>query len=71
VGRRLKSSGGRPTDPSWEIQRLVRFREESCKRLEALASLLSAEGQRVSAGQLAAILLERGLEQVQEPIPKG
>jgi hypothetical protein len=62
VTRRLRSSGGRPTDPDWDIRRLVPFRREGWKQLERLAKQCELEGQRVSPSQLAALLIERGLE---------
>jgi hypothetical protein len=61
VARRLLSSGGRPTDPNWNVQRLVPFREERWKQLVELAEQLSSDERKVSAGQLAAILIERAL----------
>ena len=64
VGERLRSSGGRPTDPNWSVQRLVPFREERWHQLEELAEQLSSSGRRVSAGQLAAILIERALDSI-------
>jgi hypothetical protein len=70
VAQRLKSSGGRPTDPSWDVQRLVPFGESRWRQLEALAEQLSGGGRSVSPAQLAAILLERVLSQINgEPLP--
>lgn len=66
VATRLRSSGGRPTDPSWTVQRLVPFGEDRWKQLEKLAKNLSFGGRNVSPGQLAAILLERALNQIGE-----
>jgi hypothetical protein len=62
VARRLKSTGGRPTDPEWNVQRLVPFRDERWRQLEELAKHLSTDERSVSPGQLAAILIERALE---------
>jgi hypothetical protein len=62
VQRRLRSTGGRPTDPDWDIRRLVPFRKEGWQQLEQLAKRCEQEGQRVSPSQLAAFLIERGLE---------
>ncbi|MFO0756224.1 MAG: hypothetical protein U0359_07015 [Byssovorax sp.] len=64
VATRLRSSGGRPTDPSWNIQRLVPFQKARWRELEALAAALSQAGRRVSPGQLAAILIERALAEM-------
>ncbi len=64
VAQRLKSSGGRPTDPTWNVQRLVPFQEERWRQLEELAEQLSSAGRRVSPGQLAAMLIERVLNEI-------
>jgi len=61
VERRLKSSGGRPTDPDWTMMRVVRFQPSRWEELEQLAATLSREGRTVSPSQLAAMLVERGL----------
>jgi hypothetical protein len=61
VERRLKSSGGRPTDPEWTMTRAVRFQPSRWQELEQLAATLSQEGSTVSPSQLAAMLVERGL----------
>ena len=66
VATRIRSTGGRPTDPSWTVQRLVPFGEDRWKQLEKLAESLSLGGRNVSPGQLAAILLERALNQIKE-----
>lgn len=62
VQRRLRSTGGRPTDPDWDIRRLVPFRREGWQELEHYARQCEREGQRVSPSQLAAFLIERGLQ---------
>jgi hypothetical protein len=59
--RRIKSSGGRPTDPDWTMTRVVRFHPARWQELEDLAAVLSQEGRSVSPSQLAAMLIERGL----------
>ncbi|MBI5480326.1 MAG: hypothetical protein HY906_15795 [Deltaproteobacteria bacterium] len=69
VGR-LRSTGGRPTDPEWDVQRLVPFREERWRQLVELARELSSADRRVSAGQLAAILIERAMNSV-HPSDRG
>ena len=43
VVERLRSSGGRPTDPSWTLKRVVPFRRERWQELEALARKVSTE----------------------------
>src|SRR5258708_1030570 len=56
---RLVSRGGRPADAAATIRRLVPLRKTVWKELQRHAGLLSAQGRRVSPGQLAAMLLER------------
>ena len=68
VQRRLRSTGGRPTDPDWDIRRLVPFRREGWQELERLASMCEREGKRVSPSQLAALLIERGLESLNKSV---
>ena len=62
VAGRLKSSGGRPTDTAWNVQRLVPFQEDRWHQLEELAGSLSTDERKVSAGQLAVIFIERALD---------
>lgn len=62
LGRRLRSSGGRPTDPEWTLRRVIPFKEKGWRDLERLAARCSHEGQTVSPSQLAALLIERGLQ---------
>lgn len=60
--RRLRSSGGRPSDPEWSIRRLIPFKKDKWTELERQAERCSGQGQRVSPSQLAAVLIERGLQ---------
>lgn len=62
VQERLVSRGGRPSDSAPTIRRLVPIRKSIWEDLQRRADVLSAAGRKVSAGQLAAILLERGLQ---------
>lgn len=62
---RLVSRGGRPADPAPTIRRLVPLRKHVWKELQAQANLLSSLGRRVSPGQLAAMLLERSLSDLE------
>ena len=66
MARRLRSSGGRPTDPGWKVQRLVPFGEARWRQLEKLAEELSSAERKISPGQLAAILIERALDTIGE-----
>lgn len=61
VQGRFISSGGRPADPDATIRRLVPVSPRTWKELTSQAALLSKVGARISPGQLAAVLLERGL----------
>jgi hypothetical protein len=56
---RVPDGGGRPTDPSWDEQRLIRL---SSQTLEQLAKL--AEQAHASPMQVAALLLERAVQTV-------
>jgi hypothetical protein len=64
---RFVSSGGRPSDPTPTIRRLVTVRKQVWKELQRHATLLSRLGQRVSPGQLAAMLLERSISELGAP----
>lgn len=61
VRERLVSRGGRPSDPAWTIVRKVPMRPETWSELDHFAQQLQEKNIRVSAGQVAAIALERGL----------
>jgi hypothetical protein len=63
---RLQSSGGRPTDPSWKVSRQVPFKEESWERLQDIASRVGESGRRVGPAQVAALLLESSLEEMED-----
>jgi DNA-binding transcriptional MerR regulator len=64
--RRLRSTGGRPTDPEWTVTRQVPFKEDSWKRLQGLASDVGATGRRVGPAQVAALLIENSLDEIEE-----
>ena len=66
VQDRLVSTGGRPSDTAPTIRRLVTVRKAVWQDLQRRAARLSASGRSVSPGQLAAILLEKGLKELQE-----
>lgn len=70
VENRLRSSGGRPTDPAWTIRRVVPFKPDGWAELEELAARLTARGRSVSPAQLAALLIERGLADLEEGIAR-
>jgi hypothetical protein len=54
---RVPEGGGRPTDPSWSEQRLVRLSTTTLERLEQLA-----EKAHASPMQVAALLLEQAVQ---------
>jgi hypothetical protein len=56
---RVPDGGGRPTDPSWSEQRLVRLSPKTLEQLEKLADQAHA-----SPMQVAALLLERAVQAV-------
>src|SRR2546429_85992 len=64
VLRRLQSRGGRPSDPNWTITRLIPMSTETWERLHTLAQTISRDGRRASSGQVAALLLEEGLDAI-------
>jgi hypothetical protein len=61
---RFVSSGGRPADPAPTIRRLMTVRKEVWRQLQSYAALLSKLGDHVSAGQLAAALLEKSVSEL-------
>ncbi len=54
---RVPDGGGRPTDPSWSEQRLVRLSTTTLQQLEQLAQKAHA-----SPMQVAALLLEQAVQ---------
>jgi hypothetical protein len=65
IQSRLVSSGGRPSDPGPTIRRLVPIKKQVWRSLKAQAAFLSQRGKRVSPAQLAAILVENGLSELE------
>jgi hypothetical protein len=55
---------GRPTDPEWAVRRLVGFRRETWQRLGQIAADASTPQRRVSPAQVAAMLIEAGVERL-------
>jgi hypothetical protein len=55
---------GRPTDPDWAVRRLVGFRPETWHRLAEIAEEISTPQRRVSPAQVAALLVESGVERL-------
>jgi hypothetical protein len=74
IRTRLVSRGGRPSGPGPTIRRLVPIRKQVWRHLKAQASFLSSHGKRVSPAQLAAMLVEKSvseLETAREAETKG
>lgn len=59
---RLRSTGGRPTNPDWTLKRQIPFSPELWAALNRLAEECSQAGTRIGPGQLAAFLLEDAVE---------
>ena len=57
---------GRPSDPSWTVQRKLSMSEETLAMLEQLAEALSTSERRVSPMQVAALLVEDAAKSVGE-----
>lgn len=66
IGHRFRSSGGRPSDPSWTISRQIPFSEPSWKRLRVIANEIGVDARRIGPGQLAAMLVEHGLRRIED-----
>ncbi|TWT93354.1 hypothetical protein [Stieleria varia] len=49
---------GRPSDPSWTVQRKLSMNDETLRTLELIAKSVSTDSRRVSPMQVAAILIE-------------
>jgi len=64
---RVPVGGGRATDPEWTERRLVPLAPRTIKRLEAMTEGVKARsGVSVEPMQLAALLLEKTTEQINE-----
>lgn len=64
VGR-IRSQGGRPTDPSWEISRQVPFSSTTWQHLKLIADAIGKGGPKVAPAQIAALLIERALRKLE------
>ena len=58
---RFVSSGGRPSDPNWDIRRTVPFRREVWEHLTSEAKAMCREGIKVGPAQLAAVIIENSV----------
>lgn len=57
INERLESSGGRPSDPEWDLRRVIPLKRSSWNFLRQKSGEL-----QVDPGHLAAIILERGIK---------
>jgi hypothetical protein len=64
IQNRLVSRGGRPSDPGATIRRLVPIKKQVWRSLKAQAAYLSIHGKRVSPAQLAAMLVEKSIAEI-------
>ncbi len=55
---------GRPSDPTWTLQRKLSMSEATLAALERAAELLSTDERRVSPMQVAALLVEEATEEL-------
>lgn len=55
---------GRPSDPTWTVQRKLSMNEETLGTLERIAESLSTDERRVSPMQVAALLVEDATERL-------
>lgn len=64
IRRRFKvpAGGGRATDPSLTERRLVRMKKSTLRRLRRLAAGAGSEGYRVEPMQVAAVLVEKAVD---------
>lgn len=62
VGNRLKRRRGRPTDKSWNIVRKIPLKQETWDTLKQLAEQTRGGEIRLATGQMGAIALEIGVE---------
>ena len=63
---RTPETGGRGTDPTWTEKRLVSLAPATLQRLERVAKDISAQGHTVAPLQVAALLLERAVAEIDE-----
>ena len=64
IRTRLISTGGRPSDPNWDIRRLVPFRKEVWDYLSYKAKGMSSKERKIGPSQLAAIIIENSWKQL-------
>jgi hypothetical protein len=60
------AGGGRGTDPAWTEKRLLPLTPETLNRLEHLAGAIGKQGVNISPLQVAALLLEHAIDDVDD-----
>lgn len=65
---RTPAGGGRGTDPSWTEKRLVPLAPSTLARLEQLSDDLGKQGVRATPLQVAAMLLERVIREMDDDL---
>ena len=65
---RTPSGGGRSTDPEWTERRLLPLGPATLRRLEHLSEVLGERGVAVTPLQVAALLLERFVEDADDAV---
>jgi hypothetical protein len=63
---RVPSGGGRATDPAWTERRLLPLAPRTLRKLEEISAKVGEHGTSVEPMQLAALLLERTTELLNE-----
>ncbi len=66
IQNRLVSRGGRPSDPGPTIRRLVPIKKQVWRSLKTQAAYLSSHGKRISPAQLAAMLVEKSISDLND-----
>lgn len=70
IQNRLVSRGGRPSDTGPRIRRLVPIKKQVWRSLKAQAAYLSSRGKRISPAQLAAMLVEKSLSELETKVSR-
>jgi len=65
--RKLRSSGGRPTIPEWDVVRKIRFSNKSWNQLEKVSNKWSNTGHMVSPSQVASIIFQTCIPLLSDP----
>jgi hypothetical protein len=63
---RVPTGGGRPTDPGWTERRLLPLAPKTLKKLEEMSAKVREHGMNVEPMQLAALLIEKTADQLNE-----